>query len=116
MLNFLTLILLCQLLGELIVIGLNLPLPGPVIGMAALFLILAYRGSVPDNLAIVGDNLLRHLSLLFVPAGVGVMLHFPLIGKDWPALGAALIISTLLTIAITAWIMTRFSKSKPDPS
>ena len=49
--------------------------------------------------------MLEHLSLLFVPAGVGVMMHLPLIGEEWQALSAALVGSTVLTIAVTALVM-----------
>lgn len=105
MLNFLTLILICQLAGELIAKALGLPVPGPVIGMVILFVFMSLRGGIPEGLATTADALLKHLSLLFVPAGVGVMLHFRLLGKDWLAVGAALIASTVLTIAVTALMM-----------
>jgi putative effector of murein hydrolase LrgA (UPF0299 family) len=109
MLNALTLILVCQLAGELVAAWASLPVPGPVIGMVLLFIILIVRGGIPENVAQTGDGLLRHLSLLFVPAGVGVMLHFKLLGEDWAAVVAALIVSTLVTIAVTGWVMARLS-------
>ena len=53
----------------------------------------------------VAGALLNNLSLLFVPAGVGVMVHFELLGDDaWP-LSVALVVSTVLTIVITALVM-----------
>jgi putative effector of murein hydrolase LrgA (UPF0299 family) len=91
--------------GELFAAGLKLPVPGPVIGMALLFGGLVIRGRIPDELAKTGDGLLGSLSLLFVPAGVGVMLHAPLLARDWVAITGALIGSTLATIAVTAWVM-----------
>ena len=119
MLFYLTLILVCQLAGELIATAAGLPLPGPVIGMAILLAGLLIRGSVPDDLAKVGDALLDNLSLLFVPAGVGVMLHAGLIGRDWLPISIALIASTLATIAVTALVMSWLAPadaetSKPD--
>ncbi len=54
-------------------------------------------------------------SLLSVPAGAGIMLHFKLLAGNWLPLGAALILSTLLTIAVTAWLMARLSR-RPAPS
>ena len=114
MLNYLTLIFSCQLAGELLVTATGMPLPGPVAGMVLLFLFLAGRNrwrnhdggrAIPEELARVADGLLNHLSLLFVPAGVGVMVHFALLQNDWLPLSAALIGSTLLTIAVTAWMM-----------
>jgi holin-like protein len=110
MLFFLTLILVCQLFGEFFVVWTGLPVPGPVIGMMLLFCGLVIRGGLPEGLAQVGDTLLRHLSLLFVPAGVGVMLHAGLIGEEWLAISVALVASTLLTIAVTAAAMVAFKR------
>ncbi len=110
MLNYLTLILGCQLAGELAVRAAGVSVPGPVLGMVLLFCFLLARGSIPKHLATTADGLLNHLSLLFVPAGVGVMLHFRLIGNDWLPIGIALIISTVLTIAVTALMMSWLSK------
>lgn len=105
MLGYLTLIFCCQLAGELAVTATGLPVPGPVLGMMLLFGGLLVRGSIPKDLATTGDALIGHLSLLFVPAGVGVMLHVQLIGRDWAAISVALVASTVLTIAITALVM-----------
>ena len=105
MLEAITILLCCQLLGELIVVGLELPLPGPVIGMALLFVGLVLYGRVPDNLASAALGFLDQLSLLFVPAGVGVMTHLGLLGTQWLPISASLVISTLLTIALTGWLM-----------
>ncbi len=105
MIFFLTLIFSCQLAGELLTVGLGLPVPGPVAGMALLFAGLLIHGGVPDGLARVADGLLRHLALLFVPAGVGVMLHAGLLGRDWLPVSIALVASTVLTLAATAAVM-----------
>lgn len=113
MLGYVTLIFACQLAGELTVVAIGLPLPGPVVGMALLFLGLSVKGSVPEDLGKVGDTLLNHLSLLFVPAGVGVMAHGALLGRDWLSLSVALVVSTVLTIAVTGLLMARLSPSPP---
>lgn len=110
MLESLAVLLLCQLLGELIVVYLNLPVPGPVIGMAILFFGLVLYGRVPEKLADTANGLLEQLSLLFVPAGVGVMTHLTLLGNQWLPLTASLVISTVLTIAITGLLMQHLSK------
>lgn len=105
MLASITLILSCQLGGELLSQFFGLPVPGPVIGMVILFAILMLRGSVSAPLAATGDGLLSHLSLLFVPAGVGVMVHLHLLADNWWPITAALIGSTLATIVVTALVM-----------
>lgn len=112
MLEYLTLILACQLLGEFAVSSADLPLPGPVAGMILLFLFLTVRGEIPAELGKVAGALLNNLSLLFVPAGVGVMTHFELLGTDALPLSIALVVSTLLTIAVTALVMTLLSGSR----
>ncbi|SNS23092.1 CidA/LrgA family protein [Tropicimonas sediminicola] len=105
MLNYLTLIFLCQLLGEIGVGLLGLPIPGPVLGMVLLFLFLMVRGRVPEPLGEVAGGLQGAMSLLFVPAGAGVILHVELLGAALAPLGAALVVSTLLTIAVTGLLM-----------
>jgi holin-like protein len=110
MIESLTLLLVCQLIGEALVRLAGLPVPGPVVGMALLFAYLAARKTVPEDLGKTASGLLDHLSLLFVPAGVGVILHLDLVAAEWPAIGAALIVSTLATIAVTALVMRKFAK------
>ena len=101
MIAALSLLLVCQLAGELLTRLAGLPVPGPVLGMVLLFAILAISGRVPDRLRQTAETLLQHLSLLFVPAGVGVMLHAARIQAEWPAIVAALAVSTLLTIVVS---------------
>lgn len=115
MLGYLTLILVCQLVGEALVVWSGLPVPGPVVGMVILFTGLLIKGGLPDGLANVSDVLLTHLSLLFVPAGVGVMLHIGLLGDEWIAISTALVLSTLITIAVTAAIMVAFNRLRAIP-
>ena len=113
MVGYLTLILLCQLIGEVIVGWLALPVPGPVLGMVLLFGYLVVRRGIPSDLAKVGDGLLQNLSLLFVPAGVGVMLHLEQLWTDWLPLGAGIIGSTVLTVIVTALLMDRLRRIGP---
>ena len=109
MVEWITVLVVCQLAGEVFVKLTHLPIPGPVCGMALLFGGLVWNGQVPDGLGRTADGFLSNLSLLFVPAGAGVMLHFKLLESEWLPLGAALLISTLVTIAVTAWLMARLS-------
>ncbi len=105
-------LLICQFLGELLARGLTLPVPGPVFGMVILLVVLMVRGKVPDSLRLTGEGLLRYLTLLFVPAGVGLMVHFQLIGQDlWPIL-ITLVLSTALTLGVTAWVLDRLNRRR----
>jgi holin-like protein len=97
-----TALLLCQLAGELLVRAAGAPVPGPVAGMLILLAALGVRGRRPAGIEEVADRLLANLSLLFVPAGVGISQYFGLIADEWEAIVVALLGSTLVTVAITA--------------
>ncbi len=109
MLPALTLLLVYQLVGEMLVLYFRLPVPGPVIGMLLLFLSLCVRGGLSaklrTDLSGTANSLLQHLSLLFVPAGTGIMLHFSRVAGEWPAILIALTVSTALALAVTALTM-----------
>lgn len=101
------LLLLCQLLGEALAHGLALPLPGPVIGMALLLVVLLLReklsGVLPreigdGTLEKTSNGLLSHLSLMFIPAGVGVVQRLDLVVHHGVALFVALLVSTALAM------------------
>ncbi|MGB0683954.1 MAG: CidA/LrgA family protein [Magnetovibrionaceae bacterium] len=111
--QWLTVLLACQLAGEVLSVALDLPIPGPVIGMALLFAGLALFGRLPDSLVETGQGLLNHLSLLFVPAGVGVVTHLGLIQAEWLPLVLALVISTIVAIAVTALVLVWLSSKRP---
>jgi len=115
MIESLALILVCQLAGEVLVRLIHLPVPGPVIGMGLLFAGLVVRGGPSEKLETTAGSLLSHLSLLFVPAGVGIMLHLDLILSQWLPILASLVISTALTIGVTAWLMQRLAKPGERP-
>ncbi|ATJ82927.1 CidA/LrgA family protein [Halomonas beimenensis] len=102
-----SILLACQTLGELVARGLTLPIPGPVIGMVILLAVLLVGGGVPQGLRLTGEGLLRYLTLLFVPAGVGLMVHGTLIGRDLLPILVALVGSTAITLAVTAWVLSR---------
>jgi holin-like protein len=108
-------LLICQFLGELLARGLMLSVPGPVFGMVILLVGLMVRGKVPESLRMTGEGLLRYLTLLFVPAGVGLMAHFRLIGQDlWPIL-VTLVVSTAVTLGVTAWVLDRLNRRGRRP-
>lgn len=115
MLSALTILFLYQLVGEALVYLLHLPVPGPVIGMALLFFTLLWRG-LAAPLKETSHSMLQHLSLLFVPAGVGVMVHFNRIASEWLPITAALLVSTVLTLLVTAWVICIWQrKSNVNP-
>jgi len=114
MVGSLTLILVCQLVGELVVGALNIPIPGPVVGMLLLLAVLFVKGNVTRTLETTTDGLLRAMSLLFVPAGTGVMMHFQLLGEALVPLSIAVVVSTTVTIVVTALMMRWLDKGRSD--
>jgi len=93
-----------QSLGELVSRGLGLPFPGPVIGM--LLLLLALRWPVVrEPVAACASFLLSHLSLLFVPVGVGVMTHLGLLGQYGLRMLLVIVLSTWVGLAVTALLL-----------
>jgi holin-like protein len=103
--NGITILLVYQLVGEISVRLLGLPIPGPVMGMVMLFATLVLRGRAGEALDQAAPALLSHLSLLFVPAGVGIMVHFDRIADEWLSISVAMVLSTVITMAATAGIM-----------
>jgi holin-like protein len=110
MIASLSLILTCQLAGEAAVRALSLPMPGPVIGLLLLLVLLLARDRFAAlargplrNQGVEGASrgLLVHLSLLFVPAGVGVVQKLDLVAAHGVAITAVLAISVVVTLVVT---------------
>ena len=97
-------LLLCQSAGEALVRLLHWRLPGPVIGMVLLLVLLQWP-AVRSSVAACADALLAHLSLLFVPVGVGVMTHLGVLADYGPRLLLALVVSTWIGLAMTALVL-----------
>ena len=81
------------------------PVPGPVLGMLFLFVALVLRGGPGHELQTTSGNLLQHLSLLFVPAGTGIMIHLHRVADEWLPLLLSLLVSTVATMVVTALVM-----------
>jgi holin-like protein len=101
-LHALALLLAFQLIGEAATYALALPVPGPVLGMSLLLGAVALRRDLLPRLKPTTGTLLTHLSLLFVPAGVGVMVHGARLAAEGVAIVVAIVVSTVLGLAATA--------------
>jgi len=108
--NGLTILLLYQLMGEVTVRWLDLPVPGPVLAMIMLFISLVIKGSTPSALQSSANTILSHLSLLFIPAGVGIMAHFERLQNEWLPISVAVILSTVITLIFSAAVMLAMNK------
>jgi putative effector of murein hydrolase LrgA (UPF0299 family) len=128
MIASLSLILLCQLVGEVIVRGFALPVPGPVVGLMLLLLLLLARDRFAPlargplqggGVETASRGLLANLSLLFIPAGVGVVQKLDLLAEHGIAIIAVLAISvvvTLLATVTTFLFASRLMVRGGDPS
>ena len=119
MLLSLGLILLCQLLGEAIAHGTGVPVPGPVIGLVLCVLLLVARDRIgrfapaelrDETFERTGRGLLSHLSLLFIPAGVGVVQRLDVLAGNALPIAVALVVSTVLSLGVTAWVFSAVAR------
>ncbi|HEY9845546.1 MAG TPA: CidA/LrgA family protein [Candidatus Caenarcaniphilales bacterium] len=111
-----TIFLVFQLLGEASAHGFGWPVPGPVIGLILLFAVLWLHRSPSTSLFEAAEALHRHLSLLFIPAGVGIMLYYPLLVREWVAIIASITVSTVVGLAVTAWVVNTLVEQQPQNS
>ncbi len=116
MLDTLLLLLAFQFIGELLVRLFNLPVPGQVVGMIFLLITLIWRGKVRDSLRQGAGNLLQNMSILFIPAAVGISLHLGRLQDEWLPIVASLVLSLFIGMAVTAYVLRYFlrqQKSEP---
>lgn len=129
MIASLTLILLAQLLGEVGARAAGLPVPGPVLGMALMLGFLALRDRarsraerllpaplVDGTLERTGRGLLANLSLMFVPAGAGIVGRLDVVRTQGIGLALVLVASTVVAIAVTALTFLAVSRLADPPA
>ena len=118
MLRSFFIILLYQLMGETIQKFFNIIIPGPVIGLVLLLVTFIFIKKFKDKKVLqikkdvikTGNIIVSHLSLLFIPIGVGVVMHISYLGENLFQVFAVIVIGTLLTVAFTAKIMELLNK------
>ena len=96
-------LLLMQFVGEVIAHVSGLPIPGNVLGMGLLLVALLLGWIEEKWIQEASELLLSHLALLFVPAGVGVMVYFDLLRREWLPITVALVVSSFAVMAVTGW-------------
>ncbi|CAN5166689.1 CidA/LrgA family protein [soil metagenome] len=110
-------LLLFQAAGEGITHSIGLPFPGPVVGLVLMLIGLRWP-LVREPVAAAADVLLAHLSLLFVPVGVGVITHLQLVSQYGLQLLVIIVVSTWLGLAVTALVLRTLlraaSAQQPD--
>ncbi len=106
-------LLIFQCIGEGASFLLQLPIPGPVVGMLLLFFALLLSPALLEQMEATATELLRHLSLLFVPAGVGIIVSASSVQGHWWGVVVAVVSSTVITLAATAAVMRIFIPNRP---
>lgn len=94
----------CNEAGNWLSDALALPVPGTVIGILILLAGLLATGRVPESLRRMTGFLLAHLNLFYVPAGIGLMGYVALLRRDLLPIAVALVVSTLLAMAVGALV------------
>ncbi|MFK0299775.1 CidA/LrgA family protein [Brevundimonas sp. NPDC090276] len=115
MIGAIALLFVCQLAGEVIHRLTGLPLPGSVIGMVLLLGWLAFVPRERLTLTQVTGWLTAHLSIMFVPAAVGVMQEGAILSRYGLGIVVAVVVSTLLTLVVTALVFRAVAGREPEP-
>ena len=114
MLKSLFIIFFYQLLGEVIQKIFEINIPGPVIGLILLLLSfiffskkLTQSKKIIKEISVTSNQIINYLSLLFVPIGVGVVMHINYLGDNLFKIFSIIIIGTLATLVFTALVMEK---------
>lgn len=106
----LAVVVLFDVIGELLASHVRLPLPGAVVGMLLLVVAFGLRPSLADASEAGASLLLRHMSLLFVPAAVGALTSLALLRAEGGRMLLVLVVSTTLALAFAGWAFGAFSR------
>lgn len=96
----------CLWVGEWLARVAPLGLTGSVAGMLVLLVSLNWA-ALREPVAAAATLLLGHLSLLFIPISVGLMIHGELLSRYGGRLLIAVALSTWIGMAVTAVVMRR---------
>ena len=114
MLRSLFIIFFYQLLGEAIQTIFEINIPGPVIGLLLLLLSFIFFSKklnqskkIIKEISVTSNQIINYLSLLFVPIGVGVVMHINYLGDNLFKIFSIIIIGTLATLVFTAFVMEK---------
>lgn len=98
------------LLGELIRYVFNIPVAGNIIGMFLIFVALRLKWIRLEDVKPASDKLIKYLVLFFIPFGVGLMSYYKLIAGWWLPIVVAVVLSSIITLYVTAIILEKFEK------
>lgn len=102
-----------QLLGELLVRSLQLPVPGALVGLVLLVCYLMWLGRTPSSLVESSHALLRNLMVMLVPAVVGLIDNVDRVRQEWLPFVAACVVGAIVTLAVTALVLDWLLRRQP---
>ena len=105
MLYGLLILLIFQCIGEFIIYITNWPIPGPVIGILLMLMFLLITKRLPGQLEAASNTLIRYLSLLFLPASVGIFFLGEAFDSQWPAVIGVIVVSTLAALIFVTFLL-----------
>ena len=104
-------ILLFSIIGETLSTVLKLPVPGSIIGMVLLFFALKFRLIRLRQIYDAGQFMIENMTILFLPAGVGIMSHWDAISKYWWQIIVIVLLAIVVNIAVIGFV-TQFVKHR----
>lgn len=107
-------LVLLQVVGAALSTWLNIPVPGPLMGMALMLIALCVIGRLPQALRRVSNSLVSHLMLLFIPSVAAIMTQVDHVRAEWLPFVAASVVGTALTILATAMTLRYMLKRQRD--
>ena len=111
MIKSLLIIFSCLFLGDGLSVVLHIPIPGNVIGMLLLTFALTQRIVRLEDVKSAADLLVKNMAFLFVPPGVGLMVYFDLLSKEFAAIVTSFFVSTFLVLAVVGYVQQRLEKN-----
>lgn len=114
LLNGVLVLLVFQCIGEAINAYFDLGLPGPVLGMLLLFAGLCIVGTAPESVSKASQTLIPLLAIMFMPAAAGIFFLGPEFSDQWPAIGSAIVVGTILSLIFNGLLMKWLASLRRD--
>ncbi|MBR5168222.1 MAG: CidA/LrgA family protein [Salinivirgaceae bacterium] len=106
------LILLSYLIvGEGISMLINHFVPGNVIGMVLLFASLQAKIVKPESVEKVSEFLTKNMTIMFLPPSIGLIASYKILGNNIVTIVLAIVVSTMLVLAVVGRLMDKLDKT-----
>ncbi|WP_285120901.1 CidA/LrgA family protein [Lactococcus petauri] len=86
--------------GDTLSNSLHLPVPGSILGMIFLFLALQFKVLKFTDVDEVGSFLINNMTILFLPAGVGIMAKWSLISDFWWQIALIVLLALIVNVFV----------------